>query len=183
MKKWFLLGTITFSVGFTLSLIVIRDLKKSSLNGLFAIPAAFVGVSVVEHQRKKNIIDDGISFLEKQVENLSIQELKLKINNETLKEQKSNLESELHQELQNLEKRKQVLEGGCQKLEQYKVALEETIAQLQRQIEAQKQEILEDCDRLIGHFQELKDLVNRQEFLWLITHYSSLLPSRNRSKQ
>ena len=72
-RKWLILGTVPFSVGLSLSLIINRDIKYAALTGLLSVPATVAGVSITEHQRRKKL-NDKISTQQRQLRDLVQQE-------------------------------------------------------------------------------------------------------------
>jgi chromosome segregation ATPase len=72
-KKWLILGTVSFSVGLSLSLVINRDIKEAALTGLLSVPATVAGVSVTEHQRRQKL-NDKISTKQRQLQGLVQQE-------------------------------------------------------------------------------------------------------------
>lgn len=75
-KKWLILGSVSFSVGLSLSLIIDKDLKQAALTGLLSIPTTTAGVLVTEYQRKQKL-NDHISTKQEQLQGLIQQEAEL----------------------------------------------------------------------------------------------------------
>ncbi len=51
VRSW-LLGSVAFSVGFSLSFLSSRDLKKAFFTGLITLPATYAGVVIVDYRQK-----------------------------------------------------------------------------------------------------------------------------------
>lgn len=93
-KKWLILGTVSFSIGLSLSLVINKDIKQAALTGLLSIPATTAGVLITEYQRrqkfnekisrqqgqlqgliqKESDFNNSIALLSEQVESLKQQE-------------------------------------------------------------------------------------------------------------
>lgn len=52
IKKWFLAGSVAFGVGFSLSLLTMRDIKKAILTGLIVVPSSYAGCLVLSDRKK-----------------------------------------------------------------------------------------------------------------------------------
>jgi len=187
-KKWLLLGTITFSVGFSLSLLINRDIKRSALNGLLAIPTTFAAVLVSDHQRKRQL-SDALSSLQTQVENLQGQEIEakkvislLQIQTENLQNQQTNLEQEIHKAIpqqQHLEIVLNQSHNRHEELIQTNADLESISQQLASQVNEQKNKFaklkqnIEELDQqkqlleseLANRQSKLQEIQQTQEFL------------------
>ena len=102
-KKWLILGTVSFSISLSLSLVINRDIKQAALTGLLSVPATVAGVSVTEYQRRQKLnekistqqrlqgvvkqeggFNNSIALLSEQVEGLKQQEESIKAVIETL---------------------------------------------------------------------------------------------------
>jgi predicted nucleic acid-binding Zn-ribbon protein len=68
-KKWLIIGTVSFSVGLSLSLVINKDIKQAALTGLLSVPATVAGVSVTEYQRRQKL-NDKISTQQRQLQGL-----------------------------------------------------------------------------------------------------------------
>lgn len=68
-KKWLILGTVSFSVGLSLSLVITKNIKQAALTGLLSVPATVAGISVTEYQRKQKL-NEKISTQQKQLQNV-----------------------------------------------------------------------------------------------------------------
>ena len=75
-KKWLILGSVSFGVGLSLSLIINKDIKQAALTGLLSVPATAAGVLVTEHQRQQRL-KDRISTKQEQLQDLVQQEAEL----------------------------------------------------------------------------------------------------------
>ncbi|MUG97258.1 chromosome partitioning protein ParA [Scytonema sp. UIC 10036] len=81
-KNWFVLGVLSFGVGFGISLTLDKDIRRAALTGLITLPATGAGVAFVERQRKQQLNDTQslqakASELEKHTEQLKLQESSL----------------------------------------------------------------------------------------------------------
>lgn len=178
-KKWLLLGSVTFSISFGLILLVSRDVKRSALSGLIAIPATFASVSVLEQQRKRQL-NDTLSSLQRKVEDLKRQEtgfnevlLLRQTQTEDLKQQKATLEQEVSEatsQKQQLETVLTKLQNRQQELERALALLESQSQQLETQVaelEAQKQPLEEKYQ----HFNLATEKINKASTDALSTSY------------
>ncbi|KYC41678.1 chromosome partitioning protein ParA [Scytonema hofmannii PCC 7110] len=78
-RNWFVLGVLSFGVGFGISLTLDKDIRRAALTGLITLPATGAGVAFVERQRKQQLKDTQslqakASELEKQTEQLKLHE-------------------------------------------------------------------------------------------------------------
>jgi myosin heavy subunit len=98
-KKWLILGTVSFSVGLSLSLVINRDIKQAAWTGLLSVPATVAGASVTEYQRRQKL-NEKISTQQDQLQdvvkkeadfNNSIALLSNRV--ESLKQQKENIKA------------------------------------------------------------------------------------------
>ena len=139
-KKWLILGSVSFSVGLSLSLIINKDIKRAALTGLLSVPAATAGVLVTEHQRKQKL-NDRISTKQEQLQGLVKQENNLNSSITSLSDRISDLKQQkedISVAVSNLDTDKQqsqseldTLENQTTELNERKLELEGKIATLE----------------------------------------------------
>ncbi|MEG3439466.1 hypothetical protein V0288_20230 [Pannus brasiliensis CCIBt3594] len=104
IEKWLALGTITFGICFGSSLLASRDVKRSAVSGAIAVPAALVGIAVLEKGKKRSLRDE-ITGLEARL-------IELKKSKNTLEEESASLEKRLAER----ETEKEVRDGDISRL-------------------------------------------------------------------
>ncbi|GAA6623549.1 chromosome partitioning protein ParA [Scytonema sp. NUACC26] len=107
-RDWFVLGVLSFGVGFGISLTLDRDIRRAALTGLITLPATGAGVAFVERQRKQQLNDTQLlqakaSELERQTEQLKLQESNLQQAISTATTQKEQVEALLKTRQTDLE--------------------------------------------------------------------------------
>jgi hypothetical protein len=155
-KKWLILGTISFSISFSLSLLINRDIKQAALTGLLSVPATVAGVYVIEHQRKQKLnnkiskqqgqlqglvqqeasFNNSIALLSEQVENLKQQEENIKVVIESLNvdhQQHLQLAARSQSELETIQNQIYELSNRKSSLEPEIITLEVKLRQLREQ--------------------------------------------------
>lgn len=147
IKKWLALGTVTFGIGFGLSLLVSRDVKRSVVSGAIAVPAALVGVAVLENGRKRSLKDE-IADLEKRLNELNKEIAGLEKQIAEREKEKKELESTIPQ-----------LNGELEKLRSDKKAIELEIAELT----AEKQKLSNDLTELQSRRENLIEAIGNLE--------------------
>lgn len=157
-KKWLIIGTVSFSVGLSLSLVIDRDIKQAALTGLLSVPATVAGVSVIEYQRRQKL-DDRISTQQRQLQDLAQKEtdfnnsIALLFNRvESLKQQEENITAVIetlnvdHQRYLQLATRSQseleAIQNKVYELSDRKLSLEPEIIKLEiKLLQLREQEI------------------------------------------
>ena len=169
-KKWLILGSVSFSVGLSLSLIINKDVKQAALTGLLSVPATAAGVSVVEHQRRQKL-NDKISTQEKQLQSLVQQEAEFNNLIASLSDRKSNLKLEitsLEAKLQQLKEKEIALLSSLESLSSNKqilaTDLENNRHTLQR-LQKQKSNLEEELNNLTQQKQRLNNELDSQHDL------------------
>jgi peptidoglycan hydrolase CwlO-like protein len=181
IKKWLALGTVTFGIGFGLSLLVSRDIKRSAVSGAIAVPAALVSVAMLEKGRKRSLQDD-IAGLEAQLTELqkSKNALEAEIANiaifDQLQRERQNLETaistsqdelqKLNKAIAHLESRSNSLKERVTELEKQKDNLEKIVIRLERDKRASAdviQVLREEKNNLQGHKQKLEINIKAQQ--------------------
>lgn len=157
-KKWLILGTVSFGVAFGIGFVISKDLKRSALTGLTALPATIVSVSVIEHQRKRQL-NDRISSLQTQENKLSDRLSLLQSHIESLTQQESNLKQSLSDqtvEQKQLTNTLTNLQGDKQELKQAIALLQTNLHQLETQfVDRQQQKLILE--------EEIADLEAKQQ--------------------
>jgi chromosome segregation ATPase len=154
IKHRLILGAITFSVGFGISLALERDIKRAAITGLIAIPATSVGVVVTENRRRKQFnerllpVQERVTELEKQAENLKQQKAILEKAITAGQENKQQVETTLS----NLQIELSQLQDLLVTQQNQKAAIEQDLVEL----ETQKQQLTAEYNRLQTKYQELR---------------------------
>jgi chromosome segregation ATPase len=158
-KKWLIIGTISFSVGLSLSLVINRDIKQAALTGLLSVPATTAAILVTEYQRKQKL-NDRISTQQKQLQGLIQQEAELKHSMpvlfaqvENLKQQSENIKAAIsspNTDKHKLQSELDILRNQIHQFGDRKLNLEQEITNLKirlqqlREQETVAKKILED---------------------------------------
>ena len=188
-KKWLILGSVSFSVGLSLSLIINRDIKQAALTGLLSVPATVAGVSITEHQRRQKLNDkistqqrqlqglvqqetdfnNSITLLSRRVESLKQQEKDIKtvISSLSTNQQQSQSELEtiqnqvyeLSDRKSNLEPKITRIEAKLQQLKEQETALTKSLANL---FDSKKQ-VQKEIFNLSEQKQTLAEQLNSQQ--------------------
>lgn len=168
-KNWLILGALTFGVGFSISLILDKDIKRAALTGLITLPATAAGVSVMEYRRKQQL-SDTLSRLQARVEELEKQEAglnqslsRLETQTEDLKQQQIALEQLLATAITDKKQVEQALAARQTELDQLQTQV--TVQQNHKQeleqalvtLKIQKQQLEQESCHLQTHLQKLKN--------------------------
>ncbi|MBU7584148.1 MAG: chromosome partitioning protein ParA [Nostoc sp. TH1S01] len=153
-KNWFILGAIGFSVGFSISLALERDIKRATLTGLIAIPAMSAGVVITENRRRQQISEEllpvqtRVTELEKLAENLKQQKAALEKAIVAGQENKQQVETAIG----NLQTELSQLQELLATQKNQKAAIEQDLSEL----EAHKQQLTIEYHHLQTRNDELK---------------------------
>ncbi|BAY95860.1 MULTISPECIES: hypothetical protein [unclassified Tolypothrix] len=154
-KNWLILGLLSFSVGFGISLTLDRDIKRAAITGLIALPATATGVLATEQWRKQQLshqlssLQQNITELEKQTEILKLEEGNLQKAISTATENKKQIEAAL----------------SSLQTEQYQFQTQVAAQQNQKQefeqifttLESQKQQLETESNFLQRQLQDLRN--------------------------
>ena len=126
-KTWLTITTVSFGIGLGLSLIVNRDFKKATLNGLLSIPATTVGVLISEHQIKKRL-NKNISIKQEQLRELTRQKVELQNSisllldrEENLKQQEENLQVAISELQENKQRAQSQLDALQIEIQEFRI--------------------------------------------------------------
>lgn len=162
IKKWLVLGGISFSVGLSISLVINRNLKQAVLTGSLSVPATIAGVLVVERQTKQKFDELNLAQrkklqnLEKKLQDLDSQEKRL---TDSIAHQNHQVDS-LKQEANSIEIAISTLNTDKQRCLQLTTQSQSKLDSLQNQIELfeQRQENLRlEITALESQLQQLQE--------------------------
>lgn len=167
-KNSLVLATLSFSIGFGISLILERDIKRAALAGLITLPATATGVSVLEHQRKR--MSSTLSQLQARVEELEKQETEIRkhisrfeTQTEDLNQQQVALEQSLVATVTQKQQVEQALAARQTELEQLQAQFagqqnqKQQLEQALVNLGTQKQQLEQEFRHLQTQIQEIKN--------------------------
>ena len=192
-KKWLILGSVSFGVGLSLSLIINKDIKQAALTGLLSVPATTAGVLVTEHQRQQKLKDrisikqeqlqalvqqetelnNSITELSKQVENYNQQQEDIKASIAAFDADKLKSQSEfktLRNRINELDNRKSSLEAEInaleiklQQLQQQETDLSDSKQHIEKGLKSDRQTVIELRSQKSDLEQDLRHLARQTQ--------------------
>lgn len=155
-NKKLILGIISFSVGFGISLALERDIKRAALTGLISVPAVYTSILVADNRHRQQLnqqlspVQARVAELEKQAGNLQQHKASLEKFIAANQERKQQIETTLNNIQIKLDEQQTLLVIQ----QNQKAAIEQNLAE----IELQKQQLTTEFHRLQTRNKELEQL-------------------------
>ncbi len=136
LKNWFLLASVSCGVGFGSTFVISRNLQQSTLAGLVTVPAVATSLTLLSHQRKREI-ERQVAKSQSSLNHVRQQEQVVQDNYQKVSTQGQKLQTEIAQLRLNVDQyreKRAKLEQEINSLVLHKQAQESSLAQLETQI-------------------------------------------------